>query len=619
MPEPSPWLDNYNPQIRPNNTAGFVEYLRWMRLPDDNDELDNALKTKILQEAAQKSSGYKQYYQTRDRYFDEILANAREKTPWLTEDNSVLAVRCDWRVRVGGQRGPESILLPAFDAVGMPYFPSSALRGVARAAAVRERWEAAIASRSEESRGQEVIQLRQQIEREIASYFGALDVAEEHQAGKVIFLDAYPTGKQWRSNLEVDMANNIWKWEGGELNYQSNPNTFLSLKDVAFRIGLCPTVRCSQANFLQVRQWLIEGLQEGLGSQINSGYGAVNIKKKTSSKSQPFCRISFRLEGQLIHSYQHQTWNPNAGQHGRFDGEAKPEVRPIAFKSMLRYWFRALSLGFVSPAAVQAQWEPMLFGGIDPQTQGVLRFTIVNGRSPKTRVQAQNAGCLQQSGTLCIEFSPEARSLSSIQRNAIKHLMEHLTWLMFHLGGVGQGARRPLYQRPTRPYYRGVTLEATQGFSTSPPPVTLGNWHTRFHNEFQGLYQQLSQLTGITPLPIQSLALYNGRLPTHEVLRRNCWIVLCGGNSIGNKCFSLGLLHREAFLGASDSGRNLYDSELCGDSQQNPSPIWIKKLDDNYQVVTIFNCTSKRRNFLNTLQTQASPNYQEIWSDRGLV
>lgn len=614
MPETSKWLESYNPQIQPDNTAGFVEYLRWMCLPNaEDDAIKNALKTKVLQEAAQKSSGYRSYYETRDRYLDEILDNAIVKTPWLTKENSVLTVQCDWRVRVGGQRGPESILLPAFDAVGMPCFPSSTLRGVARAAAMRERCDTAI---SELGRVP-----TQQVEQEIACYFGALDVPEEHQAGKVIFLDAYPTGKQWRSNLAVDMANNIWKWERGELKYQSNPNVFLSLKNVTFRIALCPTVRCSQAAFLQVRQWLIEGLQEGLGSQVNSGYGAVNKvnKQVISSKSSPICEISFKLTGQLIHSYQFLQWNE---EKAKFEGESEPEVRPIAFKSMLRYWFRVLSLGFVASADVQTRWEPMLFGGIDPQMQaqmqGVLRFTIANGRSPRTRVQAQNASCLKQSGALCVEFSPEARSLSQSQCNAIQALMKHLTWLMFHLGGAGQGARRPLYQRSEQPFYRGATLEATQGFSASP--TTLEHWHTCFKTELQGFYQQLSQLTGITPLPIQNLATpYDGQLPTHEVLRQNCCMVLCGGAPIGNKCFSLGLLHQEAFLGTNGKGRNLYDSELCGDSQQNPSPIWIKELDENYQVATIFNCTGKRRDFLNTLRTQANTNYQEIWGNRGLI
>ena len=94
MPETSKWLESYNPQIQPDNTAGFVEYLRWMCLPNaEDDAIKNALKTKVLQEAAQKSSGYRSYYETRDRYLDEILDNAIVKTPWLTKENSVLTVQ----------------------------------------------------------------------------------------------------------------------------------------------------------------------------------------------------------------------------------------------------------------------------------------------------------------------------------------------------------------------------------------------------------------------------------------------------------------------------------------------------------------------------------------------
>ncbi len=593
--QPSQWLESYNFQVQPHNSAGFVEYLRWMRLFDDHDPNNNALKTKVLQEAAQKSSGYKQWYEKRDRYLNEILDAAIKRTSWLNKKDSILTVECDWRVRVGGQRGPEQILLPAFDVLGMPYFPSSSLRGIARARAVQE----GIKPET------------------IARYFGDLDAPEEHQAGKIIFLDAYPTPKQWRGNLTVDIANNIWNWEGEQLNYKSNPNVFLSLKKVTFCIGICPTERCGQADFLQVREWLIQGLQSGIGSQVNTGYGAAIIKNigENLPVSEPFIRVSFQLTGQLIHSYQHLRWNQ---EKEKFEGEADPDVRPIAFKSMLRYWFRVLSLGFITPALVRDRWEPMLFGGIEPQTLGWLRFNIINGSSPNTRTQHPNSSCLQQNGTLCIDFSSAALCLSSNQEENIQALMIHLTGLMFHLGGVGQGARRPLYSRKFRnnpkPPYRGTSLEITAGFSNLP--TTLAEFKTHFYQELEGFYHQLGILTGFTAIKIQNLENYRDDLPSLEVFRKNCRVVLCRREISKSreelpKCFALEILHQKARI----NGR--YDPELCGDSKQNPSPVWIKDLGE-FQVVTVFNCTGKRLDFLKTLKQEAIE-YREIWGDRGLV
>ena len=46
----------------------------------------------------------------------------------------------------------------------------------------------------------------------VAAYFGSLDAQLADQAGKVIFLDAYPLSSSF-GKLAMDMANNIWKWD----------------------------------------------------------------------------------------------------------------------------------------------------------------------------------------------------------------------------------------------------------------------------------------------------------------------------------------------------------------------------------------------------------------------
>jgi CRISPR-associated protein Cmr6 len=120
---PSPWLNFDNPPT-PNSTASFVEYLRWMREPER--EYKDATKIQILQ-MAQENADY------RDR-----LQQLNQRTELIAGKENTFTVKCPWRIRVGGHRGPESILLPAFDALGMPYIPASTLRGIARTQAIRE-------------------------------------------------------------------------------------------------------------------------------------------------------------------------------------------------------------------------------------------------------------------------------------------------------------------------------------------------------------------------------------------------------------------------------------------------------------------------------------------------
>ncbi|MGA7937500.1 MAG: RAMP superfamily CRISPR-associated protein, partial [Kovacikia sp.] len=122
QPPTSPWL---NPAIPPVtiNTASFVEYLRWMRSPATAGQYKDSTKLELLSKFENNN-------------FSAALNRLTERTKKLA-DQSFEAV-CPWRIRVGGSKGPESMLLPAFDALGMPYIPSSTLRGIARAIASRK-------------------------------------------------------------------------------------------------------------------------------------------------------------------------------------------------------------------------------------------------------------------------------------------------------------------------------------------------------------------------------------------------------------------------------------------------------------------------------------------------
>ncbi len=592
-PQPSPWLDSDN-EPSPDDNASFVEYLRWMRSPEHPQK--DGTKTQILQ-MAEDSANY-----------NKRLSQLTERTKLIAGKDNFFQVKCSWRIRVGGHRGPESILLPAFDALGMPYIPSSTLRGVARTQAIRE-----IMKRDN-------IQW-QEAEKKIAPYFGSLEAEKSDRSGKVIFLDAYPLPNQM--GLQMDMANNIWKWDNNnKLEYNPNPNPFFSLREPTFLIGLKLASHCDDPTILQkVKQWLTAGLQAGIGSQVNSGYGEL-IRAGSSRSLDEFLRVEFSLEGQLIHGRQKFTqWNWNERRNDwQMRGQADAEVRPTAFKSMLRYWFRAFSLGVLDVNTVQI-WEAKLFGGINPKTFGWVRVDIRDGkvtqREPRPNFSGKDDNCGEQVGTLILSYSPEA---SANQNTQIQKLFESLTWMMFHLGGIGQGARRPCYSRKTRdraPWYRGSTFYIDSDEELWLIPNSVQGFQQKFQQKLEHFYQSLSQLTKDK---------INNRQPRNigqvhrgqwtEAVDSNCRIIVCSGKEDFGKPYALAVLHSRDLKVEDRRGNLNYDGNLCGQVLGNvkPSPVWIADLGD-YQVVTVFGATENpRREYLNRLRNQTDrTNFFQIW------
>lgn len=578
-PKPSPWL-NPDDEPQPDNHTSFIEYLRWLRPPEHPQK--DGTKVQILNKA-QDNPDYRQRLQQLN---DRTRAIAKEH----------FKVKTTWRIRVGGHRGPENILLPAFDHLGVPYLPSSTLRGVARTQAIREimakeniNWKSA--------------------EEKIAPYFGSINTNNnQNKAGKVVFLDAYPVACK-NAGITMDMTNNIWNWDDNQLAYSPNPNSFFSLKDVEFLVGLRLASNCQDQQVLkQVKQWLIEGLNAGVGSQINSGYGQLTTDKNKKSANE-FLRVSFGLEGQLIHGCQHFTpwnWN-NYKNEWQMRGNPQAEVRPVAFKSMFRYWFRVFALGVLSPQQVQ-DWEAAIFGGISPQKRGFLQVRIENGKNEQPTPKNKNGKKGKQSGILILSFSSE---VVESQKETLQTLIKNLTWMMFQLGGIGQGARRPCYSRKNRekpkpPWFRGSEfLVDNDDFLEMPYDIDIKGFRNFFRQKLEGFYSALSQLTvqSINHKTLKQVGEVN-RGNWQEAVDGNCRIIICSGNSHSNKPFALDVLHSDQF-----KFRNDYDGFLCGKVTRNevkPSPVWIADLDD-FQVVTVFGATADpRRNYLKELRDQSA-------------
>jgi CRISPR-associated protein Cmr6 len=579
--EPSPWLDADN-EPSPEKSASFVEYLRWMR-PAENSNKDGT-KVQILQMVENNAN-----YSTR-------LQQLNKRTELIAGKDNTFQVKSTWRIRVGGHRGPESILLPAFDALGIPYIPSSTLRGVARTQAILEIIKTSGVSWKE-------------AEKQITPYFGSVETKNKSdQAGKVIFLDAYPLPNQ-SGILAVDMANNIWKWGDNCPEYNPNPNPFLSLKEAIFLIGLRLSSTCHDTAVLdKVKQWLITGLQAGIGSQINTGYGEL-IRPGKITRQDEFFRIEFILQGQLIHGRQKFTrWNWNdKKQEWQMRGQADAEVRPTAFKSMLRYWFRAFASG-VLDARITQEWEGKLFGAINPSKQrGWVKVNIVDGKvtqkEPRPNHEGKSDDCGEQQGILTLSYSPE---IPKNQQANLQNLFKNLTWLMFHLGGIGQGARRPCYSRKNAPWWRGSTLIPESDDTFWKLPKTVQDFQKLFKKRLQDFYDVLAELTQVSLNynQLREVGISNTQ-EWSESIDKNCQIIVCSGEEDFGKVYALAVLHHQDLKVKNKQGNLDYDPNLCGKvfGKAKPSPVWIADLE-SYQVVTVFGANSDpRKQYLSKLKS----------------
>jgi CRISPR-associated protein Cmr6 len=387
---------------------------------------------------------------------------------------------------------------------------------------------------------------------------------------------------------------------------------FFSLKQATFLIGLRKGPGCTDQILAQVKEWLIRGLEQGVGSQVNTGYGRlIPLGKSLDKMPGEFLRLPFELEGQLIHGRQVANWNPG---RNRYDNRPIAEVRPVAFKNMLRYWFRTFALGVLPVVQVQ-KWEGQLFGSITPeQKHGWIHVDLLNGKVSRPEPNQRREAAGQQEGILVLSLSGERQNYASpAEQKAVEKLFTNLTWMMFHLGGVGQGARRPCYSRQNRdrpPWWRGSTLipKSEDPFWRRPGSVV----------EFQKLFQKRlgSFFEALKTLTQQAINLNSpqsfGRVDRDqwpEAVDANCKIVVCSGREDSDKPYALATLHP---LGRRGEGQ--YDRFLCGGVQGGavPSPVWIADLDDD-QVVTVFGVTvDPRRKYLDELKRGAD-DCQVIW------
>ncbi|MGB3296627.1 MAG: RAMP superfamily CRISPR-associated protein, partial [Phormidesmis sp.] len=234
-----------------------------------------------------------------------------------------------WRLKVGGLRGFQELLLPAFHPVyGIPYVPSSSLKGMLKGWAKK-----ALPEESEK----------------IREIFGYLE-GEESATARVQILDAFPT----KPCLSTDIANPQWHWDSNQqVKYKPEPHPMLSMRDVTLVIGLKRTSLGRAEDVITACTWLEKALlTEGLGGRVSAGYGrAQKVNKKQRTASSPRYVAS---------THPFELWSE--GMYGISTKD--PEFRTVSVRGILRYWFRAFALGLYSPQACQAL-ENNFFGSLE--------------------------------------------------------------------------------------------------------------------------------------------------------------------------------------------------------------------------------------------------------------
>ncbi|MFM5898513.1 MAG: type III-B CRISPR module RAMP protein Cmr6, partial [Dolichospermum sp.] len=252
------------------------------------------------------------------------------------------------------------------------------------------------------------------------------------------------------------------------------------------------------------------------------------------------------------------------------------------------------------------EWEDKIFGGITTPNQkfGWLMVRVLEGKTIRDNAAKQNDDFGEQSGILTLNYSPE---IPQSQKQNLEKLIKNLTWLMFHLGGIGQGARRPLYSRkdrnpPLPPWYRGCNLISESDDNFWELPDNTKQFQELFKTKIRNFYEALQTLgVNFNSRQLRTCGIVRNNQWT-EAIDANCRIFVCSGDEKFGKSYALSVLHSDEL-----KFNNNYDGNLCGKTQGNqviPSPVWIADLG-SYQVVTVFGANENpRRKYLETLQNK---------------
>lgn len=510
-----------------------------------------------------------------DKKADELYEALCDRTTQLAQE--VVTVDFAWRLRVAGFRGFQELLLPAFHPVyGIPYIPASSLKGVLRT------WALKTLPSSE----------HQDAERLLGYLKG-----EQASLAAVQILDAFPT----QHCLSLDIANSQWHWDSSSnhLKYAPVPHIMLSLLRPKFKIGLQKTCTGNSEDVSICRRWLEQALQsEGVGGRTSTGYGRIKRIHKPSKKPLPAL-----LNPRYARSeHPFELWTE--GVHG--NNTEDHEMRPVALRGILRYWFRAVTLGLYTPN-IAKQLESEFFGSIDSKEpiEGYLRLSFKLDK-PSQKVNYQSL--------FYEEGYEEGRIVLESKNNRALEVAQQLLKLATHLGSIGKGARRPLHWN--KPRLRGGYLQLLN--EADILKCDADDWQSLF----KALKTNLESFHRVTASPPALLpGTPNNRL--HDVINTNTAIYLLPQKKLkhpknvnrweqeGNKSkvrgSALEFFYKPEYKGVN---RQQEGNELVGGKLGTPSFVWITsnclhRPDKAYQAITIFGTDNvERAGFIQALSRE---------------
>lgn len=501
-----------------------------------------------------------------------------EQMKLISGSNGIVIAEFPWRLRVGGMRGFRDLLLPVFHPTyGIPYVPSSSIKGLIRAWARHN--------------------LPDDAKYQVDQLLGFLD-GKKAAVAKVQILDSFPT----KPCLSVDIANPQWAWAQNQVKYGAIPHHLLSMQDVTLQIGLQKTSRGSAEDVQTVKHWLQQALlSDGLGSRVSAGYGRA---KKVDKVTLPDTSCDYRSE------HEFAFWSQ--GMYG--SSPENPEFRPVAIRGMLRYWFRSIAFGLY-PIGVCQRLEGQLFGTLDDVSnrgkpkQGSI---VVSALWRSNELESSN-NPMVVTGKVILKSQSESHLL----------LAQKLLELSFYLGGLGRGARRPLHINRDR--LRGCHWQPKSGVGL--PRNDRESW--------QEFFQSIKKVMGaiqVFPTDDRPLGNDNPGRPGRrfqDVLSDSCRIytIACprlehpSKKPIAGKAMSV--LYKPEYKGKSldNPGEPLVGGGIHSDSNIGGTPSFVvvksvfPALGEPYQVVTIFGETyqEQRQAFAAALERAGGVLVWEGW------
>lgn len=516
------------------------------------DKKGNELANQVLEETAKAEQESCQ----------QLYTQLCERTELLADET--ITVQFPWRLRVGGTRGFRELVLPVFHPVyGIPYVPSSSLKGFLRAWA------------------------RKAEQEEFKRLLGFID-GEHSSLAAVQVLDAFPI----RPCLKLDMANPQWAWDRDQVVYSTVPHPLLSMANVTLKIGLVRTSLGTALDVQKVKGWLEQAFEaEGLGARVSAGYGqATRINGNTPHE---FSSLTHPHGSE--HSIPFEFWSE--GIHGA-DTRNNVEFRPVAVRGVLRYWFRAVGLGLYTPVECRTL-EQKLFGGIEPEPkEGSFKLiSVLESEEPGTHTTPHHG-----TGKLILQTKKEEHLV----------LLQALLRLAFHIGGVGRGARRPLHRNSGR--MRGCFWQST--VADERLPYDAQAWQD-FLKELLTAFEQVPPITAVS----QSQRSQPVKKRTQDIFNRNARIYLVPspnlkhpsqvqnwsneGDKHNVRGTGLEFFYKSGFKGKNREGQG---NPQVGGELGVPSYVWIQAngLDtpaEAYQVITVFGIDHpERERFLQAVQ-----------------